>query len=360
MARERTFGEHLRNSYAGLLTQDVIEGETAFLTKLGLEIEPDVRTDEPGFLDRCLGTFDAVYLGLDDLSCGPWQLEEDGRDKIRVEPRTQKTGRQGVFAGGLPYMGTISPVWQAAEGRFAANSIDRYLQKVSLTAGREKEGPLSTRLFTSMTDVVSLPVVEAVDPLHGYTGEEALQEAGRCLQCQCLECVKVCVYLERFGAYPKKYAREIYNNESIVMGPRQANKLINSCSLCGLCQMVCPEGFAMQDLCLQARQGMVMRGKMPPSAHEFALLDMAFSQGEQFALARHEPGLMESRQAFFPGCQLCGSAPDKIPLVYEHLRASLSGGVALSLDAARRLPVGQENRTCLPGPSEKSRDSGVI
>ena len=61
------------------------------------------------------------------------------------------------------------------------------------------------------------------------------------------------------------------------MGSRQANKLINSCSLCGLCEAVCPEDFAMQTLCLEARKDMVQKGKMPPSAHEFALLDMAFS-----------------------------------------------------------------------------------
>jgi len=71
------------------------------------------------------------------------------------------------------------------------------------------------------------------------------------------------------------------------MGSRSANLLINSCSLCGLCEAVCPEDFAMQDLCLQARRSMVQRGKMPPSAHEFALEDMAFSLGEDFFLARH-------------------------------------------------------------------------
>jgi len=76
-----------------------------------------------------------------------------------------------------------------------------------------------------------------------------------------MECVKVCPYLERFGAYPRKYAREIYNNESIVMGVRQANKLINSCSLCGLCETVCFHDFAMRDLCLTARQSMVRRGQ---------------------------------------------------------------------------------------------------
>ena len=209
--------------------------------------------------------------------------------------------------------------------------MDRYLQKVSLTAGREKEGPYPTRLYTRTDGVVPLPAVQPLDPVLGYTPDEATQEAGRCLQCECLECVKVCAYLERFGGYPKKYAREIYNNASIVMGARQANQLINSCSLCGLCEAVCPEDFAMQTLCLEARKDMVQKGKMPPSAHEFALLDMAFSNSDQFAMARHEPGKETSAAVFFPGCQLSASAPAMVKRVYAHLRQVLSGGVGLML-----------------------------
>jgi NADPH-dependent glutamate synthase beta subunit-like oxidoreductase len=324
-------GGPLRNQYPEILPWKVIEEETALLIELGLEVELEARVDEPDFQERCLEIFEAVYLGLDALSGVPWKLGTGLNDRIQVEAKIQRTSQEGVFAGGLPYHDRVSPVWQAAQGRWAANYIDRFLQKVSLTAGREKEGPVSTRLFTSLADVLPEPAVKSADPILGYTNDEAIQEAQRCLQCQCLECVKVCVYLERFGAYPKKYAREIYNNESIVIGSRQANKLINSCSLCGLCETVCPEDFAMQDLCLQSRQGMVQRGKMPPSAHEFALLDMAFNQSERFALARHEPGRSASAQAFFPGCQLSGSAPDKVLAVYEHLRSSLSGGVGLIL-----------------------------
>jgi glutamate synthase (NADPH) small chain len=327
----KALGAPLRDQFPGLLPWEVIVEETTLLVELGVEVELETRLDEPEFLDRCRETFEAVYLGLDSLTNLPWKLEEDEYGKIWVEPKNQRTSREGVFAGGLPHQGRVSPVWQAAEGRWAANSMDRFLQKVSLTAGREKEGPSSTRLFTSLTDVLPLPAIKGTDPLSGYTSEEALQEAQRCLQCQCLECVKVCMYLEHFGTYPKKYAREIYNNESMVIGSRQANKLINSCSLCGLCEAVCPEDFAMQDLCLQARQNMVGRGKMPPSAHEFALLDMAFSQSEQFALTRPEPGQVKSNQVFFPGCQLCGSAPEKVQTVYKYLRTALSGGVGLML-----------------------------
>jgi glutamate synthase (NADPH) small chain len=327
----RVLGETLRTRYQGLLPQELIEEETALLTELGVEIELEVGVDESDFPNRCLKNFEALYLGLDALPLGLWELEREEDGRIRIEPNVQRTSREEVFAGGLTRQGRASPVWQAAEGRWAATSIDRYLQKVSLIAGREKEGPVSTRLFTSLVDVIPGSAVKMSDPLLGYNNDEAVQEAQRCIQCQCLECVKVCVYLERFGSYPKKYAREIYNNESIVLGSHQANKLINSCSLCGLCEAVCPEDFAMQDLCLQTRQSMVRRGKMPPSAHEFALQDMAFSRSDRFVLARHGPGLSASAQAFFPGCQLCGSAPDKILPVYEHLQSVLSGGVGLIL-----------------------------
>ncbi|WP_054695995.1 4Fe-4S dicluster domain-containing protein [Desulfosarcina cetonica] len=176
--------------------------------------------------------------------------------------------------------------------------------------------------------MTALPAVGMADPSTGYTEDEAQHEAGRCLQCQCLECVKVCAYLGHFGGYPKRYAREIYNNESIVMGERKANRLINACSLCGLCETVCPNDFAMQDLCLMVRQSMVQRGKMPPSAHDFALQDMAFSQSDAFSLARHAPGMDGSRYLFFPGCQLSASAPGHVRRVYAHLRTELSGGVA--------------------------------
>lgn len=90
-----------------------------------------------------------------------------------------------------------------------------------------------------MENVAPLPAVAMIDPAAGLSDAEALAEAGRYLQCQCLECVKVCTYPGQFGGYPKTYAREIYNNQSIVMGERKANRLINSCSLCGLCESVC-------------------------------------------------------------------------------------------------------------------------
>lgn len=320
----------LRKRHAHRVPPQIVEEELAFLAALGVRAELNRPVAEHGFLERCLSENDAAFLSLDVLGASDWPLMRVAGGRPAVVSPAQGTQRESLFAGGLDRPHGASPVWQAAEGRWAATSIDRFLQGVSATAGREKDGPYETRLFTSLEGVRPEPVVPAADPA-GYDDDEAAREAGRCLQCHCLECVKVCPYLESFGAYPKKYAREIYNNQSIVMGEHKANKLINSCSLCGLCEQVCPEGFAMQDLCLAARREMVGRGKMPPSAHEFALLDMQYSLGPDFQLARHQPGSQASARVFFPGCQLAASAPGQVRLLYDHLCASLQGGVGLML-----------------------------
>ena len=200
-----------------ILPRDVIAEAFCELAAQGVKIRLNspIHVDT-SFLTDLRSGVDAVYLGLEGIAalCN----EADG-----------------VFVRGFfQHDRARSPVWQAAEGRRAATSIDRYLLKVSLSAGREKDGPYPTRLYTRTDGVIPLSAVQPLEPIRGYTPDEAIREAVRCLQCQCLECVKVCAYLESFGGYPKKYACEIYNNASIVMGSRQANKLINSFSLCSL------------------------------------------------------------------------------------------------------------------------------
>lgn len=309
------------------LTQDIVTRELAVFEQLGVAVDLEQPLGQAGFIKKCRAQYDAVFLSLEEVDPEDWGLETQTDARLVLESPLQKTSLPGVFAVGQ----SESPVRQAAEGRWAATSLDRFLQNVSLTAGREREKPFQTKLYTSLAGVEPLLAVPFSGPRGSYTPQEAIAEAIRCLDCQCLECVKVCPYLEEFKGYPKKYAREIYNNESIVMGVHQANKLANSCSLCGLCEAVCPQDFAMQDLCLQARRVMVRQGKMPPSAHEFALLDMEFSQSESFFLARHEPRTDKSAFVFFPGCQLPATRAEQTALVYGHLRAQLAGGVGLML-----------------------------
>ncbi|ABQ25205.1 pyridine nucleotide-disulfide oxidoreductase/dicluster-binding protein [Geotalea uraniireducens] len=308
-----------------ILPPDVITEELSLLESLGAVITLSAQVARDDFIAGIHGEFDAVFVGLAVADLNLHDLE--------LEPLTLATSRKGLFAGGACRKdGRLSPITEAFEGRRAATSIDRYVMNVSMDSGRENEGPFVTRLYTNVEGLEPLPRLTPADPNSGYSTDEAIREAERCIQCECMECVKVCLYLERYKGYPKKYARQVFNNERVIYGAaRTKNQFVNSCSTCGLCETVCPNDFFMGDLCLQARRTMNEQKLMPPSFHEFALKDMAHGNGERFALCSHEPGRQESAWLYFPSCQLCATSPGEVLSSYRHLRERLSGGVGIML-----------------------------
>ena len=277
--------------------------------------------------------FRAIYLGIGNKRLEEPNLREFLKN-IKIDPLTFSTQTDCLFAGGslLRPDRTYSPITSISDGRRAAISIDRFIQGVSLTASRVNEGQYQTRLFTNMEGIDPSSRIPLSERMQGYTQSEAISEASRCLQCECMECVKVCEFLSTFGAYPRKYVRQIYNNLSIVMGQRHGNKLTNSCSLCGLCEQVCPEDLNMGQVCKSARQIMTQQGKMPPSAHEFAIRDMDFVSGEECSFVRRQPYMTSCAYLFFPGCRLAGTSPENVEKTYRYLTESLPGGVGFMLN----------------------------
>lgn len=307
------------------LPPSVIEEDLKILHRLNVTVELDKEITGQNF-SRLQEDFDAVFLGF---AAGSRPAAVLLGEQNEVDPVTCATRLNGVFAGGQ--VGSDSPINAVADGRRGAVSVDRYLLGASLSAFREKEGAYASTLYVNTKGMSPLAAVPRSRDSEGYTTEEAVQEAGRCLNCQCLECVKACKFLESYKNYPKRYLREIYNNEAIVMGTRHANKMINSCQLCGLCAKVCPNELDMGEVYRASRESMVRKAKMPPSAHDFGLRDMEFSNSGQFAMSRHQPGLDSSKYVFFPGCQLSGSDPDDVEKVYSLLTEQLEGGVGLML-----------------------------
>lgn len=323
----------------GELPRQLIESDFAVFAGLPVEIRYNTAVGKRGgsaisFAGLC-EEYGAVYLGIGgkEITSPELGFELDDCGNVAVDSSTLATSYGKVFAGGSLRRRCERrlPIASIADGKMAANSIDRLLQGASLTAGREKEGPYATSLYTSIAGITPQPAVAAADPAAGYTKDEAAREAGRCLLCECRECVKACEYLAHFGAYPKRYVREVFTNLTLVKGHHTANKMINTCSLCGQCAELCPNSLDMGEICREARQLMVERGKMPPSVHDFALRDMDFSAGEAFALSKHQLGCEKSRRVFFPGCQQAASSPVAVRKMYEYLCGKLDGGVGLML-----------------------------
>ena len=320
-----------------------LAGDVARVTDAGARIVPvtTVALAQPrgaNALATLAPDVDAVLLAVGageaeagaDLGCAV-----DDRGRIAVDPVTLMTSRAGVYAGGgmLRPGEPWSPIASIADGRRAALSIDRQLQQVSLSASREDRGGYATRLIVDLSGVESAPPTDPAAAAAGYSPEEAVAEAERCLQCECMQCVKACAYLEAFGAHPGAYARHVYNNLAVTQGrgTRSANKLIDSCSRCRLCYEVCPTDLDFAEVVRDARLEMVRQDRMPASAFGFALEDLALAVSDGFALARHAPGTEASEAVFFPGCQLAASDPEHLELAYAHLRERYSPATGLLL-----------------------------
>ncbi|MBO4301074.1 MAG: 4Fe-4S dicluster domain-containing protein [Desulfovibrio sp.] len=286
-----------------------------------------------GLLERLAAEFDSVLLDADAAAVLVPEESRVDASTLLWKDNICCAGWPGHTPTGHPL---ALPSRQAGQGRYAAQTMERLVAHISLTAERTKvQGPLRTEV-SGITPVQRVePGVITQDGEELFNSQEAVAEAGRCLQCECLICVRQCAYMQKFKGYPRLYARQAHNNAAIVKGLHTANSLVNGCALCGQCAELCPENFSMAELCLAAREDMVARGVMPPSAHEFALEDMENASGPECFLALPDPD-MPDRPAwlFFPGCQLAASRGEQVKTLYDWLRATLNAkglGVALML-----------------------------
>ena len=163
------------------------------------------------------------------------QIAFSSRGEIIIDPSTLQTNIPWVFAGGDAVYGPKSVVEAIASGKQAAGSIHRYLLGDDLNSSRSGKARLSAQTATqnayfvakpvkekpwdndpatisqrALTDAqrlpkprVPMPVLPLAQQLKsfaevelGYTEEQALTEARRCLVCgpcsECMACVESC------------------------------------------------------------------------------------------------------------------------------------------------------------------------
>lgn len=316
--KESRLGGRMRSFSQDVISDEIINQELEFVNKGTIELKLNTQIKE-NEIDSLLKEYDAVYIGTGE------------KIDLKVDRVTFQTEKEGIFAGGRA-LDDDSVIASVSSGRRAAISIDRFTQKKSLTAARENEGAYESKLRLNTKNIPHVPPINVqTKEEDGYSREEAVKEAARCLRCQCMECARACNHLRKYNMTPKKYIRQINLNESVILGDHYANKMINSCTMCGLCGTVCSSHLDLKDIVAETRKSMVSRGKMPPSAHDFALKDMEFSNSEEFAMQKHQPGFDKSKYAFFPGCHLSSSSPEYVKKVYDYLTSSTDEGVGLML-----------------------------
>jgi len=134
------------------------------------------------------------------------ELETTRWNTITADSTTFSTNLPDVFAGGDVVLGPASVVQAVGQAYEAAISIDRYLKGEDLAAGREDQPPLPAREYQTYVPTVNRVKMRTqsaekrvanFDEMElGFSEEEVIKEASRCLECGicsgCLQCEIVC------------------------------------------------------------------------------------------------------------------------------------------------------------------------
>ena len=153
---------------------------------------------------------------------------------IKADPVTLETGVKGVFAGGDVVTGAATVIQALAAGRKAAISIDKYLKGEPLDTGRDGEAVFESKLIVDTWGIVqesraSMPVLPVAqrkgnfkEVETGLTREKAINEAKRCLSCDCRICIN------------------LLGCPALIMDKGKVAVDASGCPGCGVCAQVCP------------------------------------------------------------------------------------------------------------------------
>ena len=198
-----------------------------------------------------------------------FDCDKTRKNAIAYDTDTFMTSIPGVFAGGDCGNDKISIAIEAiADARKAADSIDAYLYGEVLKYEKPfvverddiTEKTFEDRERMCRPEIPQLSAEERKDNFSevipcGFTEEQAVAEASRCLECGChdyFEC-KLIDLANQYDVHPERFAGEKstieYEDDHpfIVRDP-------NKCILCGLCVRVCDEVMGVGAL------GLVHRG----------------------------------------------------------------------------------------------------
>lgn len=187
----------------------------------GIELRRCIRVfDESGLFSPVYNDKETTTLKADRIIIAVGQtLDKDSlqnmgvateRSYYKVNNVTLETSVKGVFAGGDNVPGDATVIGAVAAGKRAAESIDRYLKGEDMVCDRFESTvrPIAPESLPQTKGLEKRPRAEqAMLPVSqragnfaeveaGFSEEEAVTEAERCLNCagcsECLECVAAC------------------------------------------------------------------------------------------------------------------------------------------------------------------------
>lgn len=266
LEKEPSLGGRLRRETSpDELPRDVLDAEIAQIVRLGVEVRlgtavaADNASGGPSLSDL-RQQFDAVLLacgsGIVPAAFGLAATESPSSKKstaesrvIPVDKESFQTSLPGVFAAGNAIRARGMVVRSVADGKEVAQSIDEHLSSDPATRASARHKPFSVRIGklaegeidAFLANASTAPRLDAGTQEEGgaelgFSVAEAVDQAGRCLHCDCqaLTSCKLRRYAAQYGADPNRFRgqrrlfRQISQQSQVIYEP-------GKCIDCGLC-----------------------------------------------------------------------------------------------------------------------------
>jgi NADPH-dependent glutamate synthase beta subunit-like oxidoreductase/formate hydrogenlyase subunit 6/NADH:ubiquinone oxidoreductase subunit I len=214
---------------------------------------------------------DTVIAAFGQDADGTWIPDDLGVEKNRwgiplIDRNTWMTNRPGLFAGGDYTEGARNLISAIGDGRDAATAINRYLhgedkpaeEAVEIELPDFRRGMVDNYESIPYQLIPSLPLEKrfsiTTESETGYSPQEAVEQARRCLQCQlnimidpsicilCSGCVDICPY----DCISMEGLKSVVKSDPLHQEAQEwtagADMIIDEekCIRCGLCIVRCP------------------------------------------------------------------------------------------------------------------------
>ena len=226
------------------LPESVLDHEIALIQNYGAEFRLKYPITKEIFEQEIIAKFDAVVLATGLVN--PEQAEIFGirlsKLGIEVKSGTFETSRKGLFACGSSVKSLKMAVTSVAQGKATALSLDEFLKGTiskpepffNSKFGKLQPTEISEYLKESSAGIRIFPFA---GESKGFSSEEAISEAKRCLHCNCRKpaSCKLRQYSAEYEIDRRKYSsgerkllEKHFQHETVVYEPEK-------CIKCGLC-----------------------------------------------------------------------------------------------------------------------------
>ncbi|MCB9288059.1 MAG: (2Fe-2S)-binding protein [Lewinellaceae bacterium] len=236
-------GGQLQAIDEAILPKEVLDREISFIEKTGVRFRMGEAIDKDAFL-RLKESYNAVVIATGPLEepLREWGLETY-KQGIQANRSTYETNLPGVFAIGAVLKPMRMAVKSVGHGKEASYCLLQYLKDEEV---KGEPGIFNSRFGRILPEEVQEFLKESndhhrVEPIYGLSEglklEEVLEEAARCIHCDCrkIDTCKLRIYADayradqkRFGGAERKAVKKVIENGAALYEPEK-------CVKCGIC-----------------------------------------------------------------------------------------------------------------------------